>query len=66
MTGEQLCALMRSYQITTKELAARLGTTTSSVREARSMGLTDAESVRLWRVVIETHPEAHWPSAAES
>ena len=57
MTGEQLCALMRSYQITTKELAARLGTTTSIVREARSMGLADAESVRLWRDAIETQPE---------
>lgn len=57
LTGEAVCALMRSYQVTTKELAARLGVSTATVRDARATGLADQETIRLWQEAIETQPE---------
>ena len=57
LTGEEVCGLMRSYQVSTKDLAARLGIPTAAIREARSAGLEDLETSHKWLEVIQSPVE---------
>lgn len=58
ISGDDLCRLMKNYQVSVKELAGRLQIPTDHVREARSLGLDDPQAIAAWTAAIGTQPEA--------
>ena len=52
LTGEELRRLMRNYQATIKDVAARLGISEQQVRVVRREGLRDAEQIEAWTAAI--------------
>lgn len=52
LSGEELCRLMRNYQATIKDVAARLEITEQRVRDARRDGLHDAAQIEAWTAAI--------------
>lgn len=58
MTGEDVIRMMRSYQVSTRELASRLNVTSEVIRNARNQGLSDLESVQTWTAAIQNPPVA--------
>lgn len=60
LSGEELCRLMRNYQTTIKDVAARLGISEQQVRDARRDGLHDAAQIEAWTAAIvgEVEPVA--------
>jgi hypothetical protein len=58
ISGDELCRMMRNYQVSAKELAVRLGIPTDQVREARSTGLNDPKLTLKWITAIQLQPEA--------
>ena len=56
LTGAELVQMMQAYQVTTKELASRLGISTERIREARSEGIDDPAATELWISTIQGEP----------
>ena len=60
LAGEEVCRLMRNYQVTIAGLSEKLGVTQEKVREARRDGVTDELVAFEWKTAIcgEEQPEA--------
>lgn len=60
LSGKEVCRLMRNYQATIKDVAARLGIAEQQVRDARRDGLHEADQIEVWTAVIvgEEQPAA--------
>ena len=52
LSGEELCRMMRNYQTTIKDVAARLEVPEQQVRDARRDGLHDAQQIEVWTAAI--------------
>ncbi|MFN0019496.1 MAG: hypothetical protein ACKVP0_14645 [Pirellulaceae bacterium] len=53
ISGEELCRLMKEYNVSVKDLANSLGLPTERIREARSNGIDDPLSTLKWITMIQ-------------